>query len=384
VFRSSDRRPTDEPDVSLERLSGRVHVLTERVDTLAQVVSTTAAATAKKDGEIALLRRELESGLRHAESAAAAGGGSSSSEIRELRDRIASLATERAKSSDEGRIAKLESKVALLIERVDTLASTVATTAAGLAGREGEIAALRRRLDESLPRAGSAAQDASLRKRIDDLGAATASASMRLESHATQIAALRDALDGKHETLESALALLAERVEGAERERATLAKSVADAAATRWKELERALRTLGERLDVLEHDRTKATSELARATSLWPAALRSLEARVSELVVARDDRAPAPIGAGMPSAPTAQTPAPQHGGPAQSTHDVERFLAEIRALEQRLESAAAASRQERDELRARLQRLETERSPQPEPQPLPVGADVLPFRGAEP
>jgi chromosome segregation ATPase len=383
VFRSSDRRPADDPDISLERLSGRVRVLTERVDTLAQTVATTAAATAKKDGEIALLRRELESGLRQAETAAAAGGGHGADELRELRDRIAALATERARTSDDGRIARVEAKMALLAERIDTLATTVATTAAGLAGREGEIATLRRRLDETVPRAGSVAEDQSLRKRIDDLGAATASGSMRLESHATQIAALRDALDTKQETLGSSLALLAERVDAAERDRAAMAASVADAAAGRWRDLERALRTLGERVVALEQDGSAAASELARVTSLWPAALRSLEARVSELVGRRDPQPPAPIGAPTPPPATAATtPGPDR--PAHPTHDIERFLAEIHALEQRLESAASASRQERDALHARLERLEAERSREPEPGPLPVGADVLPFRGAEP
>lgn len=381
MFRSSDRRPTDPADVSLERLAGRVQLLAERVDTLAQTVASTAASIAKKDGEIAVLRRELEGGLARVEAhATGAGSSGDSKEIRELRERVAALARERPQASDEGRIAKLDAKVAYLAERIDTLATTVAATAAGLAGREGEIAALRRRLDEDVPRSSGGA-DPAFRKRIDDLGAATASASMRLESHSTQIAALRDALDARQDTLESALALLAERVEAAERERAALATSVAEAAGTRWGELERTLASLGERIDALERDRTATASELTRATSLWPAALRSLEARVAELVRAPEQSRPE-IGIDTSPPPSAAATWGSEASP-QSAQDVHRFLAEIRALERRLESSDAASRQEREELRSRVQRLEASGGVCAEDERLPVGADVLPFRGVE-
>jgi len=42
------------------RFAGKLDVLTERVDSLASTLSTTASSMAKKDGEIAALRRELE------------------------------------------------------------------------------------------------------------------------------------------------------------------------------------------------------------------------------------------------------------------------------------------------------------------------------------
>ena len=42
-----------------ERFQARIELLTERLDTLATTVATTASAIAKKDGEIASLRREL-------------------------------------------------------------------------------------------------------------------------------------------------------------------------------------------------------------------------------------------------------------------------------------------------------------------------------------
>jgi hypothetical protein len=42
------------------RFAARIDVLSERVDTLAATVATTASAMAKKDGEIASLRRDLQ------------------------------------------------------------------------------------------------------------------------------------------------------------------------------------------------------------------------------------------------------------------------------------------------------------------------------------
>jgi len=45
-------------------------VVSERLDTLASTVSATAAALAKTDGELAILRRSLESGLAHVETVA--------------------------------------------------------------------------------------------------------------------------------------------------------------------------------------------------------------------------------------------------------------------------------------------------------------------------
>ena len=43
-----------------ERFAARIDLISERLDTLASTVATTASAMAKKDGEIATLRRDLE------------------------------------------------------------------------------------------------------------------------------------------------------------------------------------------------------------------------------------------------------------------------------------------------------------------------------------
>ena len=356
MFRSSEHRPDDQQGASPERLASRLHVLGERVDTLAQTVATTAAAIAKKDGELVVIRRELEGSQARIEHALAEARPAASDDLRRLEDRVAALATERERTTDQRRIDQLDVKVAQLGERIDTLAATVAATAAGLAGREGDVVALRRRVEQVAGGSGGGkGVDDVLRERIDDLGTATASFSMRVESQAEQISSLRDTVEA-----------LAQRLGRAEHERASLAASVAEAAATRWRELERMLAGLADRLTAIEAGRTQQEATLTRAATLWPAALRSLEARVAELSHASGSRAPA------------VTPSPAD----QPVADVGRFLAEIRTLERRVVEADAHARHEYDELGARVRRLESERLGETAA-PTPVGGDVLPFRGPE-
>ncbi len=65
---------------------------------------------------------------------------------------MAALAVEHSPRKDDEQVARLGGKVDYLTERVDTLAKTVAATAAGLAGRDGDLATLRQRLDERTKR----------------------------------------------------------------------------------------------------------------------------------------------------------------------------------------------------------------------------------------
>ena len=132
-----------------ERLAGRIDLLAERLDTLASTVATTASAMAKKDGEIATLRRDLQLRDEQIQALAArtqATAGADPRELNELRQTVAALANERAKQAGSKQIDQLTAKVAQLGQRLETVSSTVSTTAAGLAGRDGEIAAIRKYL----------------------------------------------------------------------------------------------------------------------------------------------------------------------------------------------------------------------------------------------
>jgi chromosome segregation ATPase len=196
-----------------ERLGERIDVLGERLAGLSATVSATAASLAGKDGELALLRRELEAARgRIEEVAAEAARERDPAVLEELRRAVAGLARDVAARHGQEPLDALRGHVEALTERLDGLAETVAAIAGGLAGREGELAALRRRV-EALA-AGS--PDAT----------ATAADGPRLEQ-------------------------LASRLAGVEREGAELA------------------------------------SELAHVTGSWSSRLGSLEARLAELETAR-------------------------------------------------------------------------------------------------
>lgn len=150
-----------------ERLTNKVDVVADRLETLARTVSTTAATLAAKDGELAGIRRELGEGHTRVETV-----------IAELRRAVEGVGLEehgRAPASPsepaalrKGEVRRLDGlsgKVDALAQRLDMFGTTLATTAAGLAGREGDIAALRRRLDDDNARIEAAVSD--LRRAVD-------------------------------------------------------------------------------------------------------------------------------------------------------------------------------------------------------------------------
>lgn len=139
-----------------QRLTERVDVLADRFATLAGTVNVTATSLAGKDGDIASLRRALEEGNARIESVVRelrqSGSGS---DVAELRRAVAELSSDRRLHSGDQRVDSISGEVDVLAQRLDTLSKTVSTTAAGLAGREGELVAMRTRLEESDARAAS-------------------------------------------------------------------------------------------------------------------------------------------------------------------------------------------------------------------------------------
>ena len=333
-----------------ELLPSSDEALAERVNMLASTVSSAAAALARTDGEIAGLRKELGNGLARVEELTAElRSRARASDVRELEKKLGSIDVANARGSDPRRIDDLASKIAVLAERVDTLGTTVATTAASGVGRDGEVATLRRMLDQRAPASGV---DEALVRRVEDAAAASASASLRVESQAGDIAGLSTRI----QALEEQMSQVAERVEAVESERAALVGSVVETTAARWLELDRALRDLAERLDLAEKQASAAATELSRATALWPTALRALQGRVDEL--ARRSGAD-------PGAPVQ---------PAADTH----VLAAIQMLEQRMRSADASAHEERERLLDRLDRLAGRLDEGLEP--VHHEAEIVPFR----
>jgi DNA repair exonuclease SbcCD ATPase subunit len=215
-------------DPKLEkRLTNRVDVLADRLATLAATVSTTAASLVRKDGEIAALRKDLDEGSKRLESLVREFGKSAGAEeVEKLRAAIRAVQSERPARTSDARVDGLGAKVAYLTERVDTLAKTVATTAAGLVGREGEIATLRQRLDAGSARIEQTSvelrkmqDDGSLTRRVDALQAALDETKAALAGRETEVVALRSRIDEAYSRvgtvvaeLQSSLATLSSQV----------------------------------------------------------------------------------------------------------------------------------------------------------------------------
>lgn len=149
-----------------ERMTNKVDVIADRLQTLAKTVSTTGSANAAREGDIATLRRELDGGNSRVETAMAELRRSvDPSSIDELRRAIAALSEQKLPRKLDSRIDGLTGKVDVIAQRLDTLATTISTTAAGLSGREGDLAALRRRFEEENSRVEGVI--AELRKAVD-------------------------------------------------------------------------------------------------------------------------------------------------------------------------------------------------------------------------
>ena len=201
-----------------ERLTERVDVLADRLATLSSTVNTAAAAHAASEGELASLRRELEQASAKLEAAIRdnASGGDGRA-LEELRRAVADLSNERSRRT-RADVGDLRTKIDNVAERVDTLAATVASTAAGLAGREGEVVALRRSLDDvgvqiaqlaaEVRRDESGARDAELQARLEEVAAAQREAEAQLESR----------LRSLDESLRARVAEVTSQIEGASRD----------------------------------------------------------------------------------------------------------------------------------------------------------------------
>ena len=311
-------------DPKLEkRLTDRVDVLSDRLATLASTLSTTAASLARKDGEIAALRKDLESGTKRIESLSREQTKSGiAEELERLRSAVRTVQTDRPARAGEARIADLATKVNFLAERVDTLGQTVATTAAGLAGRDGELATLRQRLEESSTRIERTAVElrrvedrdsapaleelrgvvdatsarlavredeiAAVRARIDEayarigtvvteLQASIAALSTQVTALETLPAATGEALDARTAEIDARLDGLVESLSGL----AARAETSAEALAARELEnasLTRRVDEVGERLGTLADELRGELAELPQAGTIDPAVEARLEA----------------------------------------------------------------------------------------------------------
>lgn len=187
------------PDKAEAKFAARLDVLTERVDSLATTLATTASAMAKKDGEIAALRKELDArDERLADFITKARETTGGNELRELRNAVAALAKEHSKDKGGGSSRQLDdltAKVGLLAQRLETISTTVSTTAAGLSGREGELATIRKRLESAPAGAGVVAPDPALIQRVGDLASDVTGTKVQLDGLSAEISGLKSLVE---------------------------------------------------------------------------------------------------------------------------------------------------------------------------------------------
>ena len=258
-----------------EKVTNRVDVVADRMETVAKTVSTTAAGLAAKDGEIAQLRRELETQVARLESALQqVPSGRDDRALTELQRAVARLSDPKLPRDVQSRIDDLVAKIGLLAERVDTVSSTASTAAAGLAGRDGELAALRERLDaeasrvvqelEALRRAIDPAPVAELRQALADLAGRAAASHRASGQSIVELRATAEMLGARVDAIGSAVAAAAARAAESEELLAEVGARVEDEAsrhASAMEVMEQTIRTFSVRLDA----ESERSSEGARA-----------------------------------------------------------------------------------------------------------------------
>jgi chromosome segregation ATPase len=301
-----------------ERLTERVDVLADRLATLSSTVNQSVAARASSEGEIAGLRRELEQEAAKLHAALRELGSTDvSQELQELRRSVADVARGTARGGNGGAGAVTREEIENIAVRVDMLAKTVQTTAAGLAGREGDLASLRRTLEDadarieqvaaSIPRSTDASAVAALDVKVGELARALAEAAAktaereqaaaavrgRVEEQGAKLEALAATVRDSASTLESRLAALAQKDDGAVAEldaRVTSLAARLDADDPAHDELRTRLDAVAAELTTLAAERTASAgdvSELRRAIdesgTRFDAALAELQARLEAL-----------------------------------------------------------------------------------------------------
>jgi chromosome segregation ATPase len=395
------------------RFAARLDVLMERLDTLASTVATTASAMAKKDGEIAALRRDLEArdqtlqtlvAQAHQGAQAPQAGAASvdANELRSLRNAVAALTKERAEGGNGTHVVEgLATKVQALGARVEELAEALETRPADRPSEElvTMLATLRSKVEalaglgtgvseEQLDRRFGETDDALARltQRLDTLAATVEEAAAGLGAKERELAGLhrdftesstriesivddiREALHAFREVDSTSLDELASRIERVE----STTHEAADAR-------DRSGVELGRRVDRVDQRVAAVADEVARAKTLWPVALRSLEARLDDVVHSRRQEA-------APDAP------PSTDAIAEDPSD--DLLAGLRDSLQAMESVAAEMARASETLSEPFEEPAAQREPDHEPSDVPDvesepsaaarGATIVPLRAGEP
>jgi chromosome segregation ATPase len=180
------------------------------------------------------MRRELEAERARLERTVSDLGkqsGPGARELEELRRTVANLSSDRSRGRGDP-VGGVPGNLEILEQRLDTVAKTVATTSAGLASKDGELAALRRQLEEEVARVAAALAEvraavdpapvAELRLTVKELSDQTAAVARRGRHGLDGLDARVESLAGQLETLGQTVAATAGGLASGERDLSTL------------------------------------------------------------------------------------------------------------------------------------------------------------------
>ena len=367
----------------IDELAAKVGLLGQRLETVSATISTTAAGLAKREGELAAIRKQIESrpalpatnptpdpelghrvnelgtGLvsvkmrldgQAAELAAvktiAVEQQAPAEELRAmlttLRAQVESLDGLRAGVSEEQldeRLAETSAALDVLAQRIDALTSSVETATASLSDKEHELAALHRHFTESSER---------IEAIVDDL---------------------RQALGAFPEAAPETLAAVKAQLQSAVDQIETVSQRLE---ALETAHPEHLVTSVVERVDLLDKRVAAVSAEIARAKTLWPVALRSLEARLENVVSAR--------------AHEVTEAADGSSSPAEAGAEAGDLLAGLRDSLQAMESVAAEMERASDPEPARQAAPPAEAGTEAPStrQAMAGGARIVPLRSSDP
>jgi chromosome segregation ATPase len=367
----------------IDELAAKVGLIGQRVDTVSTTISTTAAGLAKREGELASIRKYVESlpttpvanpspdpelrrtldelgtGLVSAKMrldghaaeleavrTIAAEQQTPAEELRAmlttLRAQVESLDSLRGGVTEEQldeRLAETSAALDVLAQRIDALTSSVETATSSLSGKEHELAALHRHFTESSKRVESI---------VDDL---------------------REALGAFPEAAPETLAAVRAQLQTTTEQVETVGRRLDAIEAARPEGL---VRGVVERVELLDKRVTTVSAEVARAKTLWPVALRSLEARLEDVTTARHH---------APIADAASASADEAGA-------ADDLLAGLRDSLQAMESVAAEMERTAEPETTRPAAAAAPANDTPEPPPtqqaVAGGARIVPLRASDP
>jgi chromosome segregation ATPase len=266
-----------EPGVTEERLDERLtetkaalEVLPRRIDELAARVDSGTASLADKEQRLQALKRDVAETSSRIESVAG--------QLREAEGGV-------TEAQLDERAAETTAALDSLAQRIDRLDARVESGTSNLADKEQRLRTLERQLADSTSRIESIADE------LDERQVATRDALEALAKQMDELASGLESATTSHADEEQRLESLHRQVSESSSRIESIADDFREAIGAFPEATPDQLGELSARIEVVEKRVATVAVEVARAKTLWPVALRSLEARLDDVATksARDE-----------------------------------------------------------------------------------------------